>query len=613
MALFRRVKPPFGLKTLVKDSNCVLVQDPSAIWGAADFLPRRNLLTYSEQFNVSPWSLTKMSAFGSGSVADSTTAPDGTVTADLIVEDSSLASGRYVICTVSSGISIGDKLNLSAYFKKHLRRYVYLHFYDTTSRGAILDLDTGTVTATYGSATSLGVESLGSQWYRLTVQMTASSTSFYVVSGTTLVSGSVDSHDGDGASGFYMWGAQLSKASTLNQSYQKITNWTTEQYAWAAQKNVPWLRRNRFLSTATLATQTVSSVTATPLTVSFTGTGTITFSTAYSGSLVGTGAGDRVTATFTPSAGNLVCTVSGSVTLAQCEVGSTATPYQEVGASWAATYTALATAAGYPISLYSDRAGTTAVTGPDETVGKLLDLSGDNNHATAPSDAARPVLRLDGNGKWYLERDLSDDNLAVTWPTSLTTTGVVYIAAGDYTTKDSGLILSGATDYKTPKYDYGRIVLLKESTNDAKIIKYLDGKRGRSYSLGPELVTNGGFDSDTTGWEETAVSIMSWEAGRVKLTAGAAGNGARQQLALTIGKKYLVVGTVNPVSCTNMLVSILRNDLGARLFDSQTVTAGSSTVSFTFVATETNSHVYIRPGAAGIGYGDNISVREILL
>jgi hypothetical protein len=234
-------------------------------------------------------------------------------------------------------------------------------------------------------------------------------------------------------------------------------------------------------------------------------------------------------------------------------------------------------------------------------------------HATAPSDAARPTLRLDGNGKWYLERDLVSNNLPVTWATNLTSTGVIYTAAGDYTTKDSNLILSGATNYTTPKYDYGRVVLKAPSALDAKIIKYLDGKRGRTYQLGPELVTNGTFPTDTIGWVETTTGVMSWEAGRVKLTAGAAGNGARQQLALTIGKEYLVVGAVDPFSCTNMMVSILRNDLGARLFDSQTVTSGSPTVSFTFVATETNSHIYLRPGAAGIGYGDNISVREILL
>jgi hypothetical protein len=76
---------------------------------------------------------------------------------------------------------------------------------------------------------------------------------------------------------------------------------------------------NLYANSETLATQGVS-VAAGTYTVSFTGTGTITFSGAYSGSLVGTGASNRVEATFpAASAGTLTSTVSGSVLKAQCE------------------------------------------------------------------------------------------------------------------------------------------------------------------------------------------------------------------------------------------------------------------------------------------------------
>lgn len=89
-------------------------------------------------------------------------------------------------------------------------------------------------------------------------------------------------------------------------------------------------RRNILLATDTLATQT-RAVTAVAHTLSFTGTGTVTLSgVSTAGPLVGTGASDRVSLTFTPTAGNLTLTVSGSVTLAQLETGSTATAYQRV-------------------------------------------------------------------------------------------------------------------------------------------------------------------------------------------------------------------------------------------------------------------------------------------
>ncbi len=89
-------------------------------------------------------------------------------------------------------------------------------------------------------------------------------------------------------------------------------------------------RRNLLLATDTMATQS-ATVTAAAHTLSFTGTGTVTLTGAsIAGPLIGTGAGNRVSLTFTPTAGSLTMTVLGSVTLAQLELGSTATAYQRV-------------------------------------------------------------------------------------------------------------------------------------------------------------------------------------------------------------------------------------------------------------------------------------------
>ena len=85
-------------------------------------------------------------------------------------------------------------------------------------------------------------------------------------------------------------------------------------------------RTNRLLNSATVVTQTITT-TAVDNTLSFYGTGTITLSGTFSGSLVGTGAAHRVSLTFTPTAGSLVLTVSGTCTNGQLEVGSYATSY----------------------------------------------------------------------------------------------------------------------------------------------------------------------------------------------------------------------------------------------------------------------------------------------
>jgi hypothetical protein len=126
-------------------------------------------------------------------------------------------------------------------------------------------------------------------------------------------------------------------------------------------------RRNELNATASLATQNVT-VTATQRTLSFKGTGTVTLSgTSTAGPLVGTGADDRVTLTFTPTAGALTLTVSGSVTDAQLELGSTATPYQRVAADYDITEAGVADKYGLLFDGVDDRLVTNAIdmTGTD--------------------------------------------------------------------------------------------------------------------------------------------------------------------------------------------------------------------------------------------------------
>lgn len=86
-------------------------------------------------------------------------------------------------------------------------------------------------------------------------------------------------------------------------------------------------RTNLLLNSATLGTQSVTT-TATATTLSFYGTGTVTMSGTFAGSLVGTGPFPaRVSQTFTPTAGTLTLTVTGSVLNAQLEAGAFATSY----------------------------------------------------------------------------------------------------------------------------------------------------------------------------------------------------------------------------------------------------------------------------------------------
>jgi len=86
-------------------------------------------------------------------------------------------------------------------------------------------------------------------------------------------------------------------------------------------------RTNLVFPSDTLTTQT-RTVTAIAHTLSFYGTGTVVLSGAAIATVTGTGAyPTRTTLTFTPTAGSLILTVTGSVTQAQLETGSFATSY----------------------------------------------------------------------------------------------------------------------------------------------------------------------------------------------------------------------------------------------------------------------------------------------
>lgn len=62
-------------------------------------------------------------------------------------------------------------------------------------------------------------------------------------------------------------------------------------------------------------------------------------------------------------------------------------------------------------AVFQERSAHTTPSADNGVVGTLIDFSGSTNNATAPADAARPLLRS-GSGRKWLEFDGSDDCLA---------------------------------------------------------------------------------------------------------------------------------------------------------------------------------------------------------
>lgn len=87
-------------------------------------------------------------------------------------------------------------------------------------------------------------------------------------------------------------------------------------------------------------------------------------------------------------------------------------------------------------TMYQDAAGTTPVTAVEQPVGLVLDKSGRGNHATQATSAARPVLKQDSGGRYYLNFDGVDDSLS-TGSIDFTSTDKMTVWAGVHKASDA--------------------------------------------------------------------------------------------------------------------------------------------------------------------------------
>jgi hypothetical protein len=178
---------------------------------------RVNLLTKTEQFDDAVWTKVGLNAFGSGSIADATTAPNGTLTADLITENTANSTHNLTFAPPPSAFAL-VAYTAVVYFKRAngIRdAYIQINNNGGGTGGAVAAIfDLGAVSASIStlvagftnvSATITGV---GSGWYCCVLNLTtvATTTSLGVLPGIYNAS---RSYTGDGTSGIYIWGADL--------------------------------------------------------------------------------------------------------------------------------------------------------------------------------------------------------------------------------------------------------------------------------------------------------------------------------------------------------------------------------------------------------------------
>ena len=278
-----------------------------------------NLITYSEEFENSQWTKSDITI-----AQNSIISPNGDMTGDKLIEGTNNGL-KYIISYILG--SIGSIHTASVYLKANTRTWAYLTFgWDSPGdKAAYFNLIDGVVGNLEGGVTA-SIMSIGNGWYRCTITGTMLNNTPRL--GVAPATGNgIRSYLGDGISSIYAWGAQLVNG-TEPKPYQPTTNrlnvpridYSTGQPAILVEP-----QRTNLVFPSDIATTQVRAVTAQVYTLSFYGNGTVALSGAFSGSLIGTGTNNRVSLTFTPTAGNLTLTVDGSVTNWQLEAGSNAT------------------------------------------------------------------------------------------------------------------------------------------------------------------------------------------------------------------------------------------------------------------------------------------------
>jgi hypothetical protein len=190
-----------------------------------------NLLTYSQEFNQSIWN----KVGGAAVTADSTTAPDGTTTADLFTVATSGSQSRLRQFVASKA---GDRNTFSCYVKGGTNDYVGLVYSGGANWECYIqvDLTDGSVISSgdfsgQSAYVSSSVSSVGNDWYRIDLQYDAiDTTSYHHIYMSTSSSWSGFSVPIVSPSGtLYVWGAQVEQRSSVTAytptTDQPITNY----------------------------------------------------------------------------------------------------------------------------------------------------------------------------------------------------------------------------------------------------------------------------------------------------------------------------------------------------------------------------------------------------
>jgi hypothetical protein len=168
-----------------------------------------NFARYSEQFSNSAWTKTNTTVQENRAIA-----PDGTLTADLILDNST--SGAHLVGQ-SVVASIGPDLTLSVYAKRE-NINIFTLYEDGLNIGVEFNLLTGSARATFGTPLNYSSRHVGAGWFLCTMTISSPPSG---IAEMKIYMRDASSYSGTGQ-GVYIWGAQVTETISV-RPYVKTT------------------------------------------------------------------------------------------------------------------------------------------------------------------------------------------------------------------------------------------------------------------------------------------------------------------------------------------------------------------------------------------------------